>query len=113
MPVGPGSIANILLTLNSHLFYCRIADDPAMMSSTNQWQKTTPPEPAPRDKVIQGLKARRDELQNYITKFRFKWLFLVIACLIGAGANIAIDIISDTTPSLADWYQGGLAGVGL
>ena len=76
-------------------------------------EKATPPEPAPADKVIQGLEARRDQLQNYITKFRFKWLFLVIACLIGAGANVAIDIISDTTPSLADWYQGGFAGVGL
>src|SRR5207237_10653150 len=76
-------------------------------------EKATPPEPAPADKVIQGLEARRDQLQNYITKFRFKWLFLVIACLIGAGANVEIDIISDKPPSLADWFQGGFGGVGL
>src|SRR5260370_21077137 len=73
----------------------------------------TPPESTPPQKIVEGLEARRDKLQNYIVKFRFRWSFLIVAFLIGTGANIAIDIMSDTTPSLADWYRGGLAGAGL
>ena len=62
--------------------------------------------------MIEGLQSRRDQLQRYAVKFRFRWLILLIACLIGTGINLLIDVISGT-PSLADWYQGGLAGVGL
>ncbi len=75
-------------------------------------EQATPPEPASPDRVVEGLQARRDQLERYAIKFRFRWLFLVVACLIGTGVNVAIDVISGT-PSLADWYQGGLAGVGL
>jgi hypothetical protein len=75
-------------------------------------EQATPPESASPHKVIEGLQARRDQLQRYAVKFRFRWLFLFVACLIGTGINVAIDVISGT-PSLADWYQGGLAGVGL
>jgi hypothetical protein len=75
-------------------------------------EQATPPEPASADRVVEGLQARRDQLQRYAVKFRFRWLFLFVACLIGTGVNVAIDVISGT-PSLADWYQGGLAGVGL
>ena len=75
-------------------------------------EQATPPEPASPDRVVEGLQARRDQLERYAIKFRFRWLFLFVACLIGTGVNVAIDVTSGT-PSLADWYQGGLAGVGL
>jgi len=70
-----------------------------------------PPEPVSPDRVVAGLQARREQLQKWAIKFRFKWLFLFAACLIGTGVNAAIDLISGS-PSLADWYQGGLVGVG-
>jgi hypothetical protein len=69
-----------------------------------------PPESASPESVIKGLEARRDQLQRSARKFRFRWLFLFVACLIGTGFNVAIDLVSGA-PSLADWYQGGLAGV--
>src|SRR5437762_3352402 len=75
-------------------------------------EEATPSESVSPDRVVEGLEARRDQLQRYAAKFRFRWLFLFVACLIGTGVNVAIDVISGT-PSLADWYQGGLAGVGL
>src|SRR6266481_2411932 len=75
-------------------------------------EEATPPESASPDRVVEGLEARRDQMQRYATKFRFRWSFLFVACLIGTGVNVAIDVISGT-PSLADWYQGGLADVGL
>src|SRR5882724_3250323 len=75
-------------------------------------EEATPPESASPDRVVEGLEVRRDQLQRYAIKFRFRWLFLFAACLIGTGVDAAIDVFSDT-PSLADWYQGGLAGVGL
>jgi len=38
---------------------------------------------------------------------------LFVVCLVGTGVNVAIDVIYGTPPSLADWLQGGLAGLGL
>jgi len=75
-------------------------------------EEATPPETASPNRVVEGLEARRDQLQRYATKFRFRWMFLFVACLIGTGVNMAIDVISGT-PSPAAWYQGGLAAVGL
>jgi hypothetical protein len=72
-------------------------------------KQATPPEPASADKVVEGLVARREQLQQSIIKFRFRWSFLIIACVIGTGANAAIDVASGTL-SPATWYQGALVG---
>lgn len=74
--------------------------------------QANPVEPASPNRVVEGLQARRNQLQQYARRFRFKWSFLFGACLIGTGVNVAIDLISGT-PSMADWYQGGLVAVGL
>ncbi len=73
-------------------------------------EQATRPESASPDKVVEGLEARRDQLQRYIAKFRFSWLFLSVACLVGMGANAAIDVISGGELSPANWYLGALAG---
>jgi hypothetical protein len=71
----------------------------------------TPPESASPDKVLDRLAARRDQLHKDIIKFRFRWSFLIIACLIGTAVDAAIDAISGTV-SPAYWYQGALVGAG-
>ncbi len=59
------------------------------------------------DKVVERLEARRDQTQKHIVKFRFRWLFLIVAFLIGAAFNAAIDAISGVFAP-AGWYQGGV-----
>ncbi len=73
-------------------------------------EQASPAESASPDRVVEGLEARRRQLQRSATKCRFRWFFLFVAFLIGTGFNVAIDLISGV-PSIADWYQGGLAGV--
>ena len=72
-------------------------------------EETTPSESASPDKVLNSLAARRDQLQKDIIKFRFRWSFLIIACIIGTGVDAATDAISGTLFPLY-WFQGALVG---
>jgi Cyanobacterial TRADD-N associated 2-Transmembrane domain len=76
-------------------------------------EEATPPESAAPDKVLELLVARRDQLQRAISKFRFRWSLLIIACAIGTAVDVGIDVASGML-SPATWYQslplGALVG---
>jgi hypothetical protein len=72
-------------------------------------EEATPLESASPDRVVEGLEARRDQLQKYITKFRFRWWHLIMAFVIGAGVNGLIGFGTGTL-SAGNWYEGAVAG---
>src|SRR5438046_2152473 len=75
-------------------------------------EEATPSETASPNRVVEGLEVRRDQLLRYATKFRVRWMFLFVACLIKTSVKLGIDVMSNT-PSTADWYKKSLATMGL
>jgi hypothetical protein len=72
--------------------------------------EATPHTPVSADKVVERVQADRDKVQTYIIKCRFRWPFLITACLIGTGAEVITDVISGVPPTT--WYLGTLGGAG-
>jgi hypothetical protein len=54
--------------------------------------ETTPPKSASPDKVVELLVAQRERLQKGNKRFRFRWSFLITACVVGVGIWLAIDL---------------------